>query len=373
MYHPKDNERLTWYLDEIGKIDLIDREKEAKLAQRIRDGDTRALQELARANLRFVVFVAKRYQGQGLSLPDLIAQGNYGLMKAAKRFDETQGNRFITYAVWWIRQTILKALSEHTKQVRLPSNRTQLILKINRVSRELLQVYGREPTVTELADKLEIDHRYVYEAHLHTQQYLQLKEPYDEDGMRLCDIISSGCEAPTSKLLKESLKVDIERVSSLLHAREAEIVRLYYGIYSEHPLTLAEIGKRLDLTRERVRQIKEKALRKLRQPNRRKYLQSYATPVANEYWNSVSNLMSSIASQLSLKTNAPSQEELEVAHRTYLRARFRTSSTKVEKTENPSAASGDPDSQSSLSELMMDFEKRTSKSEFNAILNTLSE
>lgn len=362
MGHHPGKDRLTWYLDEIGKIDLIDRKKEAELAQRIREGETRALQQLARANLRFVVVVAKRYQGQGLPLLDLIAEGNYGLMKAAKRFDETQGNRFITYAVWWIRQTILKALVEHTTQVRLPSNRAQLILKINRVSRELLQVYGREPTASELADQLDIDQRYVYEAHLHTQQYLELEEPYNEDGMRLCEIIPSGHEIPTSKLLKESLKVDIGRALSMLHAREAEITRLYFGLDRPSPLTLEDISKRFDLTRERVRQIKEKALRKLRQEHRREDLQSHVGPVMTTEPRDTISKLRSIVLQLSLKSDVPSHEELKSAHRAYLRAQYRDS-------RDEEVARDEPDP---LKELIADFNKHESENELDRVFESLT-
>ena len=277
MYAPRQQRMLDQYLQEIGKIDLLEPEEEVELARRIKEGDEEALHKLTRANLRFVVSVAKKYQGQGLSLADLINEGNYGLIKAAKRFDETRGFKFISYAVWWIRQAILQALAEQSRVVRLPLNRIGTISKIRKASARLQQEHERQPNIEELAEELEIDVKKVREAMQHTSRHLSMDAPFnEEDDNSLLDVLpDEESDSPDDEMMGESVKIDIERALSLLHAREAEITRLYFGIGREHPLTLEEIGKRFDLTRERVRQIKEKALRKLRQRHRREELQSH--------------------------------------------------------------------------------------------------
>lgn len=277
MYVPRQQRMLDQYLQEIGQITLLTPEQEVDLARRIKEGDQDALHRLTRANLRFVVSVAKKYQGQGLSLADLINEGNYGLIKAAQRFDETRGFKFISYAVWWIRQAILQALAEQSRVVRLPLNRIGTISKIRKTSAKLAQEHERAPNLEELANELEIDVEKVREAMQHTGRHLSMDAPFNEDDDNsLLDVLPSDEGiAPDESLLDESVKIDIERALSLLHPREAEITRLYFGIGREHPLTLEEIGQRFGLTRERVRQIKEKALRKLRQKHRREELQMH--------------------------------------------------------------------------------------------------
>lgn len=266
---------LDQYLQEIGQIPLLLPQEEVDLARRIKQGDQEALHRLTRANLRFVVSVAKKYQGQGLSLADLINEGNYGLIKAAQRFDETRGFKFISYAVWWIRQAILQALAEQSRVVRLPLNRIGTISKIRKTSARLSQRHDRAPNIEELAEELEVDVEKVREAMQHTGRHLSMDAPFNEDDDNsLLDILpNQDGTSPDDSLLEESLKIDIERALGMLHPREAEITRLYFGIGREHPLTLEEIGQRFSLTRERVRQIKEKALRKLRQKHRRDELQ----------------------------------------------------------------------------------------------------
>ena len=277
MYVPREQRMLDQYLQEIGKIDLLEAEEEVELARRIKKGDEEALHELTRANLRFVVSVAKKYQGQGLSLSDLINEGNYGLIKAAKRFDETRGFKFISYAVWWIRQAILQALAEQSRVVRLPLNRIGVISKIRKASARLQQEYERKPNVEELAEELEIEPKKVREALQHASRHLSVDAPFnEEDDNSLLDVLpDEESDSPDDEMLGESVKIDIERALNLLEDREAEITRLYFGIGREHPLTLEEIGKRFGLTRERVRQIKEKALRKLRKRHRREDLQTH--------------------------------------------------------------------------------------------------
>jgi len=277
MYVPRQQRMLDQYLQEIGRIPLLEPDEEVYLAQRIHSGDQEALHKLTRANLRFVVSVAKKYQGQGLSLADLINEGNYGLIKAAQRFDETRGFKFISYAVWWIRQAILQALAEQSRVVRLPLNRIGTISKIRKTSARLSQEHERAPNIEELAEELEIDVNKVREAMQHTGRHLSMDAPFNEDDDNsLLDIFSDDEDiSPDETLLEESIKIDIECALGLLQEREAEITRLYFGIGREHPLTLEEIGQRFDLTRERVRQIKEKALRKLRQKHRREELQMH--------------------------------------------------------------------------------------------------
>ena len=277
MYVPRQQRMLDQYLQEIGQIPLLTPDQEVELARRIKQADQDALHRLTRANLRFVVSVAKKYQGQGLSLADLINEGNYGLIKAAQRFDETRGFKFISYAVWWIRQAILQALAEQSRVVRLPLNRIGTISKIRKTSARLAQEHERAPNLEELATELEIDVEKVREAMQHTGRHLSMDAPFNEDDDNsLLDVLPSDEGiSPDDSLLDESVKIDIERALSLLHPREAEITRLYFGIGREHPLTLEEIGQRFGLTRERVRQIKEKALRKLRQKHRREELQMH--------------------------------------------------------------------------------------------------
>ncbi len=274
MYVPRRQRMLDQYLKEIGQIDLVTPAEEAELARRIKEGDEGALLKLVKANLRFVVSVAKKYQGQGLHLTDLINEGNYGLIKAAKRFDETRGFKFISYAVWWIRQSILQALAEQGRVVRLPLNRIGTISKIRKTSARLAQQKERQPNYEELATELNIGVDKVREAMQHTGRHLSMDAPFNEDDDNsLLDVLPSNeTIAPDDPLLDESVKIDIEYALGMLEAREAEITRLYFGIGREHPLTLEEIGQRFELTRERVRQIKEKALRKLRQKHRKENL-----------------------------------------------------------------------------------------------------
>ena len=274
MYVPRQQRMLDQYLQEIGQIPLLEPEEEVTLAQRIKQGDQDALHKLTRANLRFVVSVAKKYQGQGLTLSDLINEGNYGLIKAAQRFDETRGFKFISYAVWWIRQAILQALAEQSRVVRLPLNRIGTISKIRKTSAKLSQEHDRKPNIEELAEELDIDVKKVREAMKHTGRHLSMDAPFnDDDENSLLDVLASETdETPDEALLDESVKIDIEYALSQLHDREAEITRLYFGIGREHPLTLEEIGQRFGLTRERVRQIKEKALRKLRAKHKKEEL-----------------------------------------------------------------------------------------------------
>ncbi len=280
MYVPRQQQMLDQYLQEIGKIDLLEPEEEIKLTRQIREGNQlesqEALHKLTKANLRFVVSVAKKFQGQGLTLADLINEGNYGLIKAAKRFDETRGFKFISYAVWWIRQAILQALSEQSRVVRLPLNRIGTISKVRKTTSKLTQKHDRQPTMEELAEELEIDIQKVREARKHSGRDISVDAPFtEEEENTLLDILPSEEAAPDESLMNSSRTIDIERALSYLTDREAEITSLYFGIGRENSLTLEEIGKRYDLTRERVRQIKEKALRKLRRRHRGKPLESH--------------------------------------------------------------------------------------------------
>ncbi len=271
MYVPRSQQMLDQYLQEIGTIPLLTADDEVRLAQKIKGGDEEALQAMVRANLRFVVSVAKKYQGQGLTLSDLINEGNYGLIKAAQRFDETRGFKFISYAVWWIRQAILQALAEQARTVRLPLNRIGTISKIRKASSRLAQMYQRAPNVDELAEELDLPPEKIRDALRHQVRSLSMDEPFgDDDDNSLLDVLEGEDGPPPDEhLLGESVKIDIERALSTLQPREAETIRLYFGIGRETPMTLEEIGQEYDLTRERVRQIKEKALRKLRQKSRR--------------------------------------------------------------------------------------------------------
>ncbi len=267
---PLQRDSLQHFLEEVSGIPLLTPDEEVQLARRIKQGSQEALHTLTCANLRFVVSVAMKYQGQGLSLADLINEGNCGLIKAAERFDETRGFKFISYAVWWIRQAIWQALAEKSRVVRLPLNRIGTINKVRRTSARLAQRHERAPTLEELADKLEIDVEKVREALQHTGHALSMDAPLTEDDDHcLLDRLSDDeSMAPDTWLLAESVTLDIKRALRRLTTREAEIVRLYYGLGQEHPQTLDAIGQRFGLTRERVRQIREGALCKLRRKHR---------------------------------------------------------------------------------------------------------
>jgi len=273
----RESESLDRYLQEIGKEKLITPEDEVRLAKEIQKGSQKALEDLTKANLRFVVSVAKQYQNQGLSLGDLINEGNLGLIKAAKRFDETRGFKFISYAVWWIRQSILQALAEQSRIVRLPLNRVGALNKIGKELGKLVQEYERVPSAAELAESLDMTVSEVADTLKISGRHLSVDAPFAQgEDNRLLDVLENEeTPNPDNDLMGESLKVEIERALSKLTSREAEVIRLYFGIGREHSLTLEEIGERFDLTRERVRQIKEKALRKLRHHNRSAALRAY--------------------------------------------------------------------------------------------------
>lgn len=273
----RESESLDRYLQEIGKEKLITPEDEVRLAKEIQKGSQKALEDLTKANLRFVVSVAKQYQNQGLSLGDLINEGNLGLIKAAKRFDETRGFKFISYAVWWIRQSILQALAEQSRIVRLPLNRVGALNKIGKELSKLEQEYERVPSAAELAESLDMTVSEVADTLKISGRHLSVDAPFAQgEDNRLLDVLENEeTPDPDMDLMGESLKVEIERALSKLTDREAEVIRLYFGIGREHSLTLEEIGERFDLTRERVRQIKEKALRKLRHHNRSAALRAY--------------------------------------------------------------------------------------------------
>jgi len=268
---------LDKYLQEIGKVELISAEEEVQLAQRIKQGDRYALEKLTKANLRFVVSVSKQYQNQGLSLPDLINEGNLGLIKAAQRFDETRGFKFISYAVWWIRQSILQALAEQSRIVRLPLNKIGAINKINKAYAKLEQEYEREPNPEEIAGLLEISENEVKESMRNSGRHVSMDAPLvqDEDNTMYDVIRSDDTPTPETELLYDSLRREIDRAISTLTPREADVVRLYFGLNGSHPMTLEEIGEKFDLTRERVRQIKEKAIRRLKHTSRSKILKTY--------------------------------------------------------------------------------------------------
>ena len=268
---------LDKYLHEIGKVDLISAEEEVELARRIKQNDAQALDRLIKANLRFVVSVSKQYQNQGLSLPDLINEGNLGLIKAAQRFDETRGFKFISYAVWWIRQSILQALAEQARIVRLPLNKIGSINKINKAFAELEQKFEREPSVPEIAVVLELAPDDVKEAIRSSGRHVSMDAPLTpgEDGSMDDVMLSMDSPSPDKGLITESLRKEIERALSTLTYREASIIRLYFGLNGKHPHTLEEIGETFNLTRERVRQIKEKAIKRLKHTTRSKILKTY--------------------------------------------------------------------------------------------------
>lgn len=268
---------LDKYLQDIGKEGLITADEEVALAQKIRQGDQQALEKLCKANLRFVVSVAKQYQNQGLSLPDLINEGNLGLIKAAQRFDETRGFKFISYAVWWIRQSILQALAEQSRIVRLPLNQVGSLNKIKKESSRLEQKFERPPSADEIAEALEIPEYKIDAALKISTRYVSMDAPLTEDeDMKLIDIfVDADAPFTDAGLMRESLAREIQRSLSTLTEKERDVVNLYYGIGMNHGLTLEEIGAKFDLTRERVRQIKEKAIRRLKHTSRSKLLKSY--------------------------------------------------------------------------------------------------
>ncbi|MGM0551187.1 MAG: sigma-70 family RNA polymerase sigma factor [Bacteroidota bacterium] len=268
---------LDKYLHEIGKVDLLSAEQEVDLARRVKSGDNQALEKLIKANLRFVVSVSKQYQNQGLALPDLINEGNLGLIKAAKRFDETRGFKFISYAVWWIRQSILQALAEQARIVRLPLNKIGSINKINKALMELEQTFEREPTITEIAKMVELAPEDVKDALRSSGRHISMDAPLTEgeEGDMYEVLLSKDSPTPDSELLSDSLRKEIERALSSLTEREANIIKLYFGLNGKHPYTLEEIGEEFNLTRERVRQIKEKAIKRLKHATRSKILKSY--------------------------------------------------------------------------------------------------
>ncbi len=268
---------LDKYLQDIGKEELITADEEVKLAQRIREGDQKALEKLCKANLRFVVSVAKQYQNQGLSLPDLINEGNLGLIKAAQKFDETRGFKFISYAVWWIRQSILQALAEQSRIVRLPLNQVGSLNKIKKAASRLEQSLERSPSAEEIAESLDLPETKIDAVMKINSHYVSMDAPLQEDeDTKFGDVfISEDTPDTDENLINESLQNEIERTLSTLSEKEREVVSLYYGIGQNHGLTLDEIGARFDLTRERVRQIKEKAIRRLKHTSRSRLLKAY--------------------------------------------------------------------------------------------------
>ena len=273
----RESESLDKYLQEIGKVDLITSEEEVELAKRIREGDQVALEKLTKANLRFVVSVAKQYQNHGLTLGDLVNEGNLGLIKAAQRFDETRGFKFISYAVWWIRQSIMQALAEQSRIVRLPLNRVGTLNKISKTFSDLEQKFQREPSPEELAEVLDISTEEVSDTMKISGRHVSMDAPFaqgEENG--LLDVLENDSEGtPDSELMMESLRREVKRALSTLTQRESEVIAYYFGLNGENPMTLEEIGEKFNLTRERVRQIKEKATRRLRHSSRSNSLKPY--------------------------------------------------------------------------------------------------
>ena len=273
----RDSASLDKYLQEIGREDLITAEDEVELAQKIKQGDQVALEKLVKANLRFVVSVSKQYQNQGLTLPDLINEGNLGLIKAAQRFDETRGFKFISYAVWWIRQSILQAIAEQARIVRLPLNQVGSLNRINKAFSKLEQEFEREPSADEIAESLEIEKEKVTESQKISGRHVSMDAPFKdgEDGTLLDVLSNSNSPKADISLMNESLQREIKRSLSTLTDREKDVIILFFGIGIPHPLSLEEIGEKFGLTRERVRQIKEKGIRRLRHTSRGKLLKSY--------------------------------------------------------------------------------------------------
>jgi RNA polymerase primary sigma factor len=270
---------LEKYLQEISKLDMITADEEVELARKIKEGDMNALERLVRANLRFVISVAKQYQNQGLTLPDLINEGNIGLIKAAERFDETRGFKFISYAVWWIRQAILQAIAEQARIVRLPLNKIGNITKINRTFASLEQFHEREPSLDEIAEQLDITASEVSDFMKISGRHVSVDAPIsdEDDSSSMLDLMSDdqSTNSPENELNSESLRSEIERSLATLSFREATVLKMYYGIGYKNPFTLDEIGSSLELTRERVRQIKEKSLRRLKHTSRSKLLKPF--------------------------------------------------------------------------------------------------
>ncbi len=273
----RDTKSLEKYFQEISKIDLITADEEVELARRIREGDQIALNKLVNANLRFVVSTAKQYQGSGLRLSDLINEGNIGLVKAAKRFDETRGFKFISYAVWWIRQSILQAISENSRMVRLPLNKIGEISKIKKVFSSLEQTHQRPPSAVEIANELDMSSAKVKLAMKNSAKHLSMDAPFEKgESSNLYHVIKSkDAKSPDAKMMKDSLSSDIDQALKTLPERESEIIRLYYGLGERTPKSLNEIGELFDITRERVRQIREKAIRILRKRSHSEVLQAY--------------------------------------------------------------------------------------------------
>ncbi len=268
---------LDKYLQEIGREELITADEEVQLARRIKAGDNEALEKLTKANLRFVVSVAKQYQNQGLSLPDLINEGNVGLIKAARRFDETRGFKFISYAVWWIRQSILQALAEQSRIVRLPLNQVGSLNKIRKVSTQLEQKFERRPSAREIAKEMDVSEQKIDTAMKISTRSVSMDAPIipDEDTKLIDMMAPSDSKGTDEELMQQSLRHEIQRSLSTLSEKERDVINLYYGIGKNHGLTLEEIGAKFDLTRERVRQIKEKAIRRLRHTSRSRLLKAY--------------------------------------------------------------------------------------------------
>jgi RNA polymerase primary sigma factor len=277
QYTSRESQSLDKYLEEIGMVDLVTPQEEIDLSRRIKKGDQKALEKLTKANLRFVVSVAKHYQHQGLSLGDLINEGNLGLIKAAKRFDETRGFKFISYAVWWIRQSILQALAEQSRIVRLPLNRVGALNKIGKAFSTLEQEFEREPSASELAEELDMSLFEVSDTLKISGRHLSMDAPFAQgEDNRLLDVIQDQRQpSPDHQLMEESLKAEVRRAVNTLSEREAQVIRLCFGLDQEHSLTLEEIGGKFNLTRERIRQIKEKAIRRLRHASRSKALRAF--------------------------------------------------------------------------------------------------
>jgi RNA polymerase primary sigma factor len=273
----RDTKSLEKYFQEISKLDLITADEEVELARRIREGDQIALNRLVNANLRFVVSTAKQYQGSGLRLPDLINEGNIGLVKAAKKFDETRGFKFISYAVWWIRQSILQALAEQSRLVRLPLNKIGEISKIKKATSSLEQVYQRPPNALEIGGELDMNSDQVKLAMKNSGKHVSMDAPFEtgESSTLYTVIQSMDSTSPDAELMRESLNLDMNQALKSLSSRESEVIRLFYGLGERNPKSLNEIGELFDLTRERVRQIREKAIRRLRSKSHNQVLQSY--------------------------------------------------------------------------------------------------
>ncbi len=273
----RESKSLDKYLSDISREGMITADQEVELAKRIKQGDQQALEALVKANLRFVVSVSKQYQNQGLTLPDLINEGNLGLIKAAQRFDETRGFKFISYAVWWIRQSILQALAEQSRIVRLPLNQVGTLNKINRTYSQLEQEFEREPSAIEIADRMEVTQEKVKDTQKVSGRHVSMDAPFkDGEDHGLIDVLPNNDVPPTdSSLMQESLLREIERSLQILSERERDVIKLYFGIGMKHEHTLDEIGDKFDLTRERVRQLKEKAIRRLRNNSRSRLLKAF--------------------------------------------------------------------------------------------------